>query len=206
MYGQAVAPGAPGGGPDPGALAAPAARAVAPEPEQGRGILVNLTPDQVRDAAAYGYSLHGGSLRALTEDYTAISGSQRAVLYTEFTHVARRVVSAYYQAGRRPGSEFVQTVARQIRGQVEVEFTVQGARDDFLRGAAASLGQGGRTAAGTLAGAPGYAVAADGSAATGQASLRFDFAGFDPAADLEVLLRLADGTAYTFHYVLKDLH
>lgn len=176
-----------------------------PEPEQGRGVLVNLTPDQVRDAAEYGRSLYGRSLRALTENYAAISGSQRAVLYTEFSYVARRVVSAYWQAGKRPSNDFVQSMARQIRGKVEVEFEVQANSPDFFRSAVAVLKQGDRSVPGALVGTPGYAVAADGTSATGQAWYRFDFIGLDPAADVEVLLRLDDGTSYSFHYVLKDL-
>ncbi len=181
------------------------AAAAARETEQGRSVLVNLTPDQLRDAADYGQALYGRSLLALTEDYTAISGSQHAILYTEFTYVARRVLSQFWQMGKQPGNDFVQAVGKEIRGRIEAEFEVQGEGGSYLNGATAMLRQGETEIKGKPVGKPGYAVTPDKTTATGQIAFQFAFASLDPAGDIELVLQLANGTSYSFKYTLTDL-
>ncbi|MFO7173304.1 MAG: trypsin-like peptidase domain-containing protein [Bacillota bacterium] len=168
------------------------------------GIWLQLTPSQVREAAEYGEVLAFQGLEAMTFRYAARSGSARAVLYTEFGYIARRVASAYWATGRRPSDAFAQGVAEGIRGQLEVVVEATGPGDGFFSGARVVLRQGDRQVAGTLERA-GYAVALDGGSATGQAVFRFPSAGLDPSAPIDILLRLSDGQELRFHYELKEL-
>lgn len=168
------------------------------------GIWIDLTPSQVRQAGEYGQTLAYQGPQAMTSRYTARSGSARAVLYTEFAYVARRVLSAYWATGKRPSDRFERAVAEQIRGQLEVIVEATGSEGEFFAGARAGLYQGDQVVAGTLERA-GYAVAADGRSATGQAVFRFASAELDPSAPIEIIVELAGGQDMTFRYELKEL-
>lgn len=178
---------------------------VLPPPGPGRGILVHLTPAQIRDAAEYGETLIWQGLDALVADYTAQSGDAEAVLYTEFTYVARRVLSALWATGQHPSEAFQRAAADAIRGQLEVVVEMTGPGPGFLDGASAVLRQGALAVPGRVVRGPGYAVSPEGNSATGQVSFRFDSTGLDPAGEVDVVVTPPHGRSYVFHYALADL-
>ncbi|MGE5672350.1 MAG: S1C family serine protease [Mycobacterium leprae] len=175
--------------------------------EQGQqevtGILLNLTAGQIQEAAEYGRSLSQGSAY-LNRNYVASSGGDYAILYTEYLYIARRLASAY-DFGFRPSMGFQQAAAKEIRGQVEIQFEMEGEKDGFLQGATYTLEQDGKKVDGTVQGAIAYTMSPKGDVAIADGAIRFPTTGLHPAKDLTVTIKLATGKTAVFRFTIKDL-
>lgn len=171
--------------------------------EEG-GILVDLTAGQIQEAAEFGRNLSRG-FADLNQDYVAVSGSNYAILYTEYLYVARRISSAY-EFGFTPGVGFQQAVAKDINRKVEVQLEINGEKAEFLSGASYTLEQAGaKVLVGTVSAAPTYTASQDGSVVIGRVAVRFRTDDLKPADDLTVTVKLADGKTHTFQFTTKDL-
>jgi len=171
--------------------------------EEG-GILIGLTASQIQEAAEFGSEWATGWVD-LSPDYVAVSGSNYAVLFTEFLYVARRVESVY-EFGFTPGVGFQQAVAEEIYKRLEVQFEINGDKPDFLKGAKYTLTQKGKApVSGGLTGTPGYIMSADGSTVTGSVAVRFDSSNLSPTEEIQVTVQLADGKVLTFNFAIADL-
>lgn len=171
--------------------------------EEG-GILIGLSASQVQEAAEFGREWATGWVD-INRDYFAISGSDYAMLFTEYLYVARRMESAY-EFGFTPGVGFQQAVADEIRRKIEIQFQITGTETDFLKGARYTLSQKGKaTLEGGLVALPNYTSSADGSVVIGTVAVRFDSTNMSPTEDMTVSVHLANGKVITFHFTIKDL-
>ncbi len=171
--------------------------------EEG-GILIGLTASQIQEAAAFGEEWATGWVD-INPDYLAVSGSNYAILYTEFLYVARRIESAY-EFGFTPGVGFQQAVAEEVYKRLEVQFQINGDKADFLKGAKYYLTQeGSLPLKGGLVGMPSYMTSADGSDVTGTVAVRFDSSELSPTDDLLVTVETADGKVLNFVFSISDL-
>lgn len=174
--------------------------------EQGTeigGILIGLTAGQIQEASEFGRTLAHG-YGSINNDYFAVSGSNYAILWTEYLYVARRISSAY-EFGFTPGIGFQQSVAKEINNRLEVQMEINGKNPDFLKGATYTLEQGDKVRTGSMLQFPTYTSSPDGSVVIGDASVRFTSTGLDPAEDLTVTVEMADGTNEVFHFSIMDL-
>lgn len=171
--------------------------------EEG-GILIGLSASQIQEAADFGRQW-ATSWVQINKDYFALSGSNRAVLFTEYLYVARRIESAY-EFGFTPGVGFQQAVAQEINKKIEIQFEINGEKPDFLKGAKYTVQQKGKPSIqGGLVAMPSYTASVDGSVVIGNVAVRFDSDTLQPAEDLLVTVQLADGKTINFTFTIKDL-
>ena len=171
--------------------------------EEG-GILIGLSASQIQEAAEFGRQWSTG-WADISQDYFAISGSDYAVLFTEYLYVARRIESAY-QFGFTPGVGFQQAVAEEIERKVEFQFQLIGSKAEFMKGARYTLFQEGLSPQqGGLVALPTYTSSTDGSVVIGTSAVRFDSSKLSPTRDLLVTVELADGKVVKFRFTIKDL-
>lgn len=184
---------------------AEALRAAAEEGQtlQETGILTNLTPSQIQDAAEYGRDLADGWER-INPDYVAVSGRNYAILWTEYLYVARRL-SSVYEFGFAPSVGFQQAVAAEINRKAEVQLELDGTEANFAQGATFTLTQGATTKTASLVAGPTYTTATDGSAHTASLAIRFSTDGLKPTQDLVLTVKLANGRTIPFTFTLKEL-
>jgi serine protease Do len=168
------------------------------------GILKNLNAGQIQEAAEFGRQLSRG-YGDINQDYFASSGSNYAVLWTEYLYVARRISSAY-EFGFTPGVGFQQNVAKEIANKVEVQMELHGDKANFLDGATYTLEQVGiRKQNGMLNGSVVYTSSSDGKVVIANATVRFSTVGLSPTEEMVVTAKLADGKTVTFQFSIKDL-
>lgn len=167
------------------------------------GILIDLTAGQIQEAAEYGRSLARG-FGNVDSDYFAVSGSNYAILWTEYLYVARRISSAY-EFGFTPGVGFQQAVAKEINRKVEVEMEINGDRFNFLERARFTLKQGGETRSGTMVQLPTYTTSPDGRIAIANLAVRFETANLNPAEEVTVMVDWPGGKTVTFNFTLENL-
>lgn len=170
--------------------------------DQG-GILIGLTASQIQEAAEFGRQMSRG-FADVNRDYFAVSGSDLAVLYTEYLYIARRVSSAY-EFGFQPGAGFQQLVAKDIAKKIEVQVQLQGDKADFLTGATYSLEQNGVHVAGDVSGTVSYTQSPDGKVVIATLAIRFSSATINSTDDLSVTVQRFDGKSSVFHFTIKDL-
>lgn len=171
--------------------------------EEG-GILIGLTANQIQEAAEFGRKW-ATEYAEINPDYLAVSGSNLALLFTEYLYVARRIESAM-EFGFNPGVGFQQAVADEIDGQIEIMFELQGERADFIEDARFTLSQAGRAdLQGRLTGAPTYTTSPDGKVVISNLSVRFDSKGLNPAGEVRVTITTRDDKAIPFQFALKEL-
>jgi serine protease Do len=171
--------------------------------EQG-GILMGLTAGQVQEAAEFGKQMYQG-WADINQDYFAASGSNYAILWTEYLYVARRISSAY-EFGFTPGVGFQQSVAKDIANHVEVQMELHGDKAGFLDGATYTLEQVGiRKQNGSLQGSVVYTTSSDGKVAIADLAVRFSTVGLSPTDDMIMTVKQADGKVVTFQFSIKDL-
>lgn len=170
--------------------------------EDRSGIMVNLTDSQIAEAAKFG--------RALADGWADLSHGyfdgklDRAVLFTEYLYVARRVMSVTEQ-GFTVAKRFERDVAQEIRGAIEIQFELNGDHADFLKDLTISLKQGDRTITGQLVTAISYLVADDKSEYIACLEARFDSEALDPAEPIEVSVSPKGAKAFQFRFNLNGL-
>jgi len=167
------------------------------------GILMDLTPSQVQEAADFGRRLSSG-FTSVNRGYGAVSGGDFAILWTEYLYVARRLSSAY-DFNFTPSLAFQQSVAKEINKKLEVQMEIQGDKPNFLDGATYSLVQGNERREGLVQGAVSYTTASDGSVSIADLAVRFSSAGLSPTADIKVTVTQASGKVSSFTFIIKDL-
>ncbi|MGE5654833.1 MAG: S1C family serine protease [Bacillota bacterium] len=178
------------------------AETVDEEIEEQSGIMVNLTDSQIDEAADFGRKLADG-WADLSDGY--FDGKvDRAVLFTEYLYVARRVMSMTEQ-GFTVAKRFEREVAQQIRGSVEIQFELNGKQADFLEGAKVTLKQGERMIAGKLVTEVSYLVADDKTDYIACFDARFDSEALDPAEPIEVRVTPKSGEPFKFDFELNGL-
>ena len=170
---------------------------------EAAGILVGLTAGQIQEAADFGKRMARG-YSDLSDGYFAVSGSNYAVLWTEYLYVARRISSAY-EFGFTPGVGFQQSVAKDINGRLEVQLEIQGDTPDFLQGATYTLQQGGTKVLGATQGSVAYTTSPDGKVVIANAAVRFLSGGLNSTGDLTVTVAQQGGKTATFQFTIKDL-
>jgi len=166
------------------------------------GILVDLTDGQVQEAADFGRSLAFGA--RINNDYFAISGSNYAILYTEYLYIARRVASAY-QFGFRPGIGFNQSVAKEINNRLEVQMEINGDSKDFLTDATFTIQQGTRVRNGSLLQRPTYTTSPDGKVIIADLAVRFNSVDLSTTEAIALVVKTKAGSTITFNFTIKDL-
>lgn len=174
--------------------------------EQGTevgGILIDLTAGQIQEASEFGRDLALG-WGDISHEYFAISGSNYAILWTEYLYVARRIASAH-EFGFEPGVGFQQNVAEEINRKVEVQIEIHGDTMNFLSGATYTMEQNGKTRRGTVAGPISYTRSLDDKVVIANAAVRFSTDGLSPTDDLTISVTAADGKETTFNFTIKDL-
>lgn len=167
------------------------------------GILVDLTAGQIQEASEFGRDLAGG-WGDINQDYFATSGSNYAILWTEYLYVARRIASAY-EFGFEPGVGFQQHVAKEINRKLEVQAEIHGDTMNFLSGASYTLEQNGKTRRGTMAGAVSYTRSLDDRVVIANAAIRFSTDGLLPTDDLTITVTTSDGKETEFNFTIKEL-
>lgn len=167
------------------------------------GILIGLTDGQIQEAAEFGRQMSRG-FASINDNYFAVSGSNYAVLWTEYFYVARRISSAY-EFGFTPGVGFQQSVAKDIAHKLEVQMEIQGDAVNFLDGARYTLEQGSKTVAGATVGPVNYTASPDGKVVIGSLSARFSSLGLSPTEDLTVTVEQANGKVVVFSFSIADL-
>ncbi|HWI62524.1 MAG TPA: trypsin-like peptidase domain-containing protein [Symbiobacteriaceae bacterium] len=171
--------------------------------EEVGGILIGLTAGQIQEAASFGEDMATG-WADINDDYFAVSGSNYAILYTEYLYVARRISSAY-EFGFKPGVGFQQNVAKEINSKVEVQMEIHGDTANFLQGATYTLEQGGKKVTGTVHGSVSYTASPDGKVIIANAAVRFSTAGLSSTDDLTITVTPAAGKTTTFQFMISDL-
>ncbi len=178
-------------------------KAAEEEGSQVGGILMNLNAGQIQEAAEFGHDI-SDRMADVNSDYFAMSGSNYAIMYTEYLYIARRVASAY-DFGFQPGVGFQQQVAKEIAGKLEFQMEIQGDKAEFMKGATFTLQQGSKKVAGSTAGTISYTTSTDGSVVIANARVRFSTAGLSTTEDLSVVVTTTDGKTVTFRFTIKDL-
>ncbi|HYG59921.1 MAG TPA: trypsin-like peptidase domain-containing protein, partial [Symbiobacteriaceae bacterium] len=79
--------------------------------DEAGGMLRELTAGQIQEAAEFGRQMARGYY-SLNDDYFAVSGSNYAVLWTEYLYISRRISSAV-EFGFNPGVGFQQSLAKE---------------------------------------------------------------------------------------------
>ncbi|HYF93827.1 MAG TPA: trypsin-like peptidase domain-containing protein [Symbiobacteriaceae bacterium] len=171
--------------------------------EEVGGILIGLTAGQIQEAADFGKRMAMG-YADVNDDYFAVSGSNYAVLWTEYLYVARRISSAY-EFGFTPGVGFQQSVAKEIHGKLEVQMEIHGDSPDFLQGATYSVQQGGTKVLGATHGSAVYTTSPDGKVIIANVAVRFLSGGLKSTEDLTVTVTQQSGKTATFQFSIKDL-
>jgi S1-C subfamily serine protease len=176
--------------------------------EEGRGtelggILMGLTAGQIQEAADFGKKMSGGYAN-INDNYFAVSGSNYAVLYTEYLYVARRISSAY-EFGFTPGAGFQAGVAKEIAGKVEVQMEIHGDAVNFLNSAAYTLQQGDKKVEGFVHGPVTYTTSPDGKVVIANVAVRFSTANLTSTDAVSVTAQPAAGKTTTFEFEIKDL-
>ncbi|MDF2629484.1 MAG: trypsin [Symbiobacteriaceae bacterium] len=171
--------------------------------EEAGGILVDLTAGQIQEAADFGQEMATG-WADISDDYFAVSGSNYAILWTEYLYVARRISSAY-EFGFQPSVGFQQNVAKEINGKVELQMEIHGDAANFLQGAKYTLQQGTKKVTGTVKGQVTYTTSPDGKVAIANLAVRFSTAGLSPTDDLTVTVAQANGKTVSFQFTIEDL-
>ncbi|MFZ5815649.1 MAG: S1C family serine protease [Bacillota bacterium] len=171
--------------------------------EEG-GILIGLSASQIQEAAEFGREWATGWVD-LNQDYLAVSGSNYAILFTEYLYVARRIMSAY-DFGFNPGVGFQQAVAEEIHNRIEIQFQINSDQPDFLKGAKYYMSQEGKARVqGGLSHMPTYTSSEDGRVVVGTSAVRFDSSKMNPADDMLITVELASGKTIEFRFTLRDL-
>lgn len=171
--------------------------------EEVGGILIDLTDGQIQEAASFGEEMATG-WADISNDYFAQSGSNYAILWTEYLYVARRIASAY-NFGFKPSIGFQQSVAKDINGKVEVQMEIHGDAANFLQGAKYTLQQGNKKVTGTLKGQVTYTTSPDGKVAIANLAVRFPTAGLSATDDLSITVAQANGKTVSFQFTIEDL-
>lgn len=170
--------------------------------EEQSGIMINLTDSQIDEAADFGRALADG-WADLSEGY--FDGKHdRAVLFTEYLYVARRVMSMTEQ-GFNVAKRFEREMAQKIRGAVEIQFELNGKQAAFLDGMKISLKQGDRTIDGHLTTKVSYLVADDKSEYIACFEARFDSEALDAVEPIEVTATPKSGEPFKFKFELNGL-
>lgn len=170
--------------------------------QEAGGILIALTAGQIQEAAEFGRNMSRG-YADINSDYFGVSGSNYAILYTEYLYVARRISSAY-EFGFQPGVGFQQQVAREIANKIEIEMEIHGDQAEFLSAASFTLEQNGVKKIGTLANRISYTTSADGTVHIGNVRVRFLTTNLNTTDDLTVTVSI-DGKPVVFNFTIKEL-
>ncbi len=178
------------------------AETVDEEIEEQSGIMINLTDSQIDEAANFGRALADG-WADLSDGY--FDGKHdRAVLFTEYLYIARRVMSMTEQ-GFNVAKRFEREMAQKIRGAIEIQFELNGKQADFLKDVKVTLKQGERTIEGKLVTGISYLIADDKSEYIACFEARFDTEALDAAKPIDVVVAPKKGEPFKFSFELNGL-